>query len=302
MKKILKLNEIIVDALRTRVKVEDEIVAEYAAKMTGGEEFPPGRVFRVKQTEDGKTTDVYYLTEGEHRLAARKSIGQTEAEFEVVAGSLAEALLDALGSNDDHGLRLSNKDKRHKILLCLENLEKIPGASNSSRYVAETCKVSAPLVEEVRVQWEAKQAASGKPVQLKRKGKDGMERAVRTKEEAAQKKAEKAAAKFLAKEAREKAKAEKAANIAAAKEGREKAKREAAAQKERLKREAAEAKEAAEKKAQTPAFAPEFSTTASSAPEIAADSPLHSQIGEYLVSTWHMASDEVRQAFRDYIA
>lgn len=322
MTKTIKFTEILTDTLRTRANLNAEVIAEYAEKMKAGTEFPPGRVWKVKtKGEDGKPVEVFYLTEGEHRMAALQSIGKAEAEFEVKSGTLAEALVDALGTNDDHGLRLSNKDKRHKVLLCLENLDCIPGATDSSRYIAETCKVSAPLVEEIRTEWEMKRALDGNPVKKTRKGKDGSERTFSTKENAAAARAKWAEEKAAKKAARETAKADRLAKKKKAKEDakivRDQARQakidQAAAEKQRIKderqaekdRKLAE-KEAAKKKPETPAFSPEFSASAGDTfpapfPAPAPGSALDSHIGSTLIDCWRQASEEVRSAFRDYI-
>ena len=79
-----------------------EIVREYGALMKAGIEFPPVRVFF-----DG---DVYWLTDGFHRLAATKELYRSEILAEVLYGTLSDALWDSCSANTTHGLRRNRRD------------------------------------------------------------------------------------------------------------------------------------------------------------------------------------------------
>lgn len=85
-----------------RLSLNLDVVDEYAALMMAGVEFPP-----VRTLFDG---DVYYLTDGFHRLAAVEKLRRNEILAEVFEGTLSDALWDSCGANATHGLRRSRPD------------------------------------------------------------------------------------------------------------------------------------------------------------------------------------------------
>jgi len=84
----------------------------------------------------------------------------------VHAGGRREALKFALGSNAAHGLRRTNKDKRKAVEIALREYPKL-----SNRAIAELCKVSPGMVDEMRNTQLPKLGSS-------RIGKDGKVRRV----------------------------------------------------------------------------------------------------------------------------
>jgi len=61
--------------------------------------------------------------DGHHRAKAALATGLTEIDAEVMPGTRRDALLYALSANRVHGLKRSNADKRHAVLLILADAE-----------------------------------------------------------------------------------------------------------------------------------------------------------------------------------
>ena len=109
----LALDTIAVDAgTQVRSAINDDVVADYAERLAEGVTFPPVVVFH-----DGAQS---YLADGFHRVLASRRLGRHEIDAEVHSGTKTDALWYALGANRANGLRLTNKDKKHAILLALE--------------------------------------------------------------------------------------------------------------------------------------------------------------------------------------
>jgi hypothetical protein len=136
-------SEIRIDAgLQTRDKVNQEKIAEYAEAMANGDQFPPLLVYRIG-TEPG-----YLLVKGFHRFNAHiAAFDRKPIRCKITHGSRREALKEALADNADHGLPLNREDKRKKIKIALADAE---WGQWSDREIAKLCKVSHPLVAEVR--------------------------------------------------------------------------------------------------------------------------------------------------------
>lgn len=114
--KLLKVDLIDASSLtQTRVKLDQSVVDEYADLMSVGIEFPDIVVFAGDQSE------AIILADGFHRLAAAKKAGKETINCDIRDGDLHDALTHALSSNDDHGLRRNNADKRKAIEICLNN-------------------------------------------------------------------------------------------------------------------------------------------------------------------------------------
>ena len=100
----LKLEQIIIDkGTQTRDEIDQKTVTEYAEALLNKESLPPVTVFY-----DGIN---YYLADGFHRYFGHKQIKATHIEADVTNGTLRNALEFAIGTNDKHGLKRTNKDK-----------------------------------------------------------------------------------------------------------------------------------------------------------------------------------------------
>jgi ParB-like chromosome segregation protein Spo0J len=139
---------------QSRVKLDEDVIAEYAEKMQAGAKFPPVKVYT-----DGIEN---YLADGFHRYFAVKKLGKTSIDAVVVSGTLREALLYSVSVNDEHGLRRTNEDKRNSVMKLIEDFE---WGEWSDSEIARACKVSQPYVSGLR--------KGSAPEVVKYKGKDG---------------------------------------------------------------------------------------------------------------------------------
>jgi hypothetical protein len=102
--KDLPLDSIRMDGgTQPRVRIDEEIVREYAERMEAGDHFPPVQVYF-----DG--TD-HWLSDGFHRVRAAREAEKPTIQAEVWEGTRDDAFWMSLGANKDHGLRRSNEDK-----------------------------------------------------------------------------------------------------------------------------------------------------------------------------------------------
>jgi len=99
----LKLEQIIIDkGTQTRDEIDQKTVTEYAEALLNKESLPPVTVFY-----DGIN---YYLADGFHRYFGHKQTKMPTIEADVINGTLRNALEYALGTNDKHGLKRTNKE------------------------------------------------------------------------------------------------------------------------------------------------------------------------------------------------
>jgi hypothetical protein len=128
-------------ATQIRVRLDQDVIEEYAQAIRDGAAFPAITVFAEKGSER------YILADGFHRLAAAKKADRTEIGAEVMEGGLHEAFHHALGCNAGHGLRRSSSDKRHAVQMALKD----PHYTDwSLRDISELCRVSHSLVQSIK--------------------------------------------------------------------------------------------------------------------------------------------------------
>lgn len=160
--KTLKLTDLRVDPeLQSRDGLDAGTVEEYAELMRGGVAFPPGRVFRA-------AGGALWLAQGFHRVEAAARAGLAELDFEVVAGSRADAEFDSACANAAHGLPRTNKDKRRAVGKVLRLR---PGWSDNQ--IAAAVGVTDKTVAKARRELEA---TSEIPKLNRRVGADGKTR------------------------------------------------------------------------------------------------------------------------------
>lgn len=151
-----------------REALDQNAVDEYAAAMIAGDQFPPVRVFNYG--------DVYWLTDGFHRIAAAKKIGYVMIEADIQLGGLRDAIIDSTAANAKHGLRRSREATRRSIETLLKDEEwgiksdsqiakkvgcdhKTVGARRAEMEASgEIPKMETRLVERNGVQYEMKSA------------------------------------------------------------------------------------------------------------------------------------------------
>ena len=132
---------------QARAAMDAAVVDEYAEAMADRVEFPPVDVRELGTPDQPR----YVVTDGQHRVAAAKKIGQTEIIARVVPGTLKTALLDVLKANSTHGLRRTNADKRHALEMAWMHRREIwpreDGADPSADVLAKACGVSYKTVQ-----------------------------------------------------------------------------------------------------------------------------------------------------------
>jgi hypothetical protein len=129
---------------QARVKIKDAVVREYADAMKvqiqeGGLRFPAVVVFT-----DGEN---FWLGDGFHRVRAAGKAGLNEILAEIRQGGQRDALLFSISANAEHGLPRTNADKRHAVLLVLNDPE---WRLWSDREIARRCQVGNGLVSRLR--------------------------------------------------------------------------------------------------------------------------------------------------------
>ena len=128
---------LLLPGLQMRAALDTETIAEYAAAMRAGEDFPP---IRVIEADEG-----WLVCDGFHRVSAARAAGIASLPCNVAAGSMDDALLLALKANATNGLRRSNADKRRAVTVALERWP-----DKSDRVIAQICGVAHPLVASCR--------------------------------------------------------------------------------------------------------------------------------------------------------
>jgi hypothetical protein len=104
----LKLTDIQCEAgTQIRASINEEVVAEYAERMSQGNRFPPVDTFF-----DGKQ---YYLVDGFHRVLACRRAKVPTVECNIHLGTLTDGIWFAIGANGKNGLHRSAADTQHAI-------------------------------------------------------------------------------------------------------------------------------------------------------------------------------------------
>lgn len=138
--KYLPITDILINGgTQSRVKLNWDVIAEYAEAIAFNAVFPPILVFY-----DGKN---YWLADGFHRLHATKKAGRQEIAVDIQQGSRRDALLYSVGANVKHGLRRTNADKRRAVNIMLRDQE---WNHWSNREIAKRCGVSEFMVRQMR--------------------------------------------------------------------------------------------------------------------------------------------------------
>lgn len=150
------LSSIVFDAgTQARAGVHEDVVDDYAEKMSAGVRFPDVVLFH-----DGSQ---YYMADGFHRGLAAKRIGLTTINAVVHPGTAADALWFAIGANREHGARMTTADKRHAIELALQRWP-----SKSAREIAAQIGTHHSWVSDIR-----RQVSGPRHLTTKVDGRDG---------------------------------------------------------------------------------------------------------------------------------
>ena len=116
-----------------------DTLARYTELTQEGIQLPP-----VKAFHDGAT---FWLADGRHRLAARKSLGYADIEVEVQPGTERDAQLHAFKANQSHGLPARQSDRKKIARILLDDEE---WKNWSDRKIAEVSGLSHPTVGKMR--------------------------------------------------------------------------------------------------------------------------------------------------------
>jgi hypothetical protein len=141
----MDMTHLSIDLIRTdggtqvRVTENSSAIERYAEAMNRGVIFPAIDVFY-----DGKD---YWLADGHHRLAAYKKCGYDMIPCHIHEGDRTSALTFACHSNQEHGLPLTNADKRNIVIAYFS----ISGNEHkSNNCVSKILGVSVPFIKNVR--------------------------------------------------------------------------------------------------------------------------------------------------------
>lgn len=111
--KTLRLESIRTDGgTQMRPGIVEEYVAELVESIEEGQELPALEVFF-----DG---EVYWLSDGFHRVAAYRKMGVPEVKAVIFEDSLEQAIMRAAQVNAHHGLRRSDETLRNAVLAVLK--------------------------------------------------------------------------------------------------------------------------------------------------------------------------------------
>ena len=128
--------------IQPREAINEDVVAEYAARMEDGDTFPPVVVYA-----DGSDN---WLADGYHRVMAATRNGWTSIDAEIRKGTRADAMWTAAAANKTHGLRTTPADRKRHVKQCLVAR---PESSNNS--IAKHIGVSDHTVAKYRRELEA---------------------------------------------------------------------------------------------------------------------------------------------------
>jgi len=105
------------EATQVRVKLHKDVIDHYREDLEAGAVFPEIVAF----CEDGSERKI--VSDGHHRVYAHVHAGREEIDVDLREGGMHEALLHALGANQDHGLRRNNADKINAVKMALKHPE-----------------------------------------------------------------------------------------------------------------------------------------------------------------------------------
>ena len=145
--------------VQSRAQLDMLAVSEYRTALEDGEQLPPITVF-----DDGM---MFRVVDGFHRHAAHVALERPLINCDVRPGSKRAAILESAGSNQAHGVRRTNADKRRAIEMVLRDDD---GRQWSDRKIAAHCGADGNTVGKVRSALEATATIPEQPV---RKSADG---------------------------------------------------------------------------------------------------------------------------------
>jgi hypothetical protein len=128
-------------ATQVRVKMDPALIEQYTEDFKNGADFPPLDVFREENSERN------IMADGFHRQRAAINAEREDIGCNVHVGGMREALIFALGANNNHGLRRSNRDKRHAVEMALKDPEI---SQYQMQEIADICRVTRQTVRRIQ--------------------------------------------------------------------------------------------------------------------------------------------------------
>lgn len=142
-----------------RAETDATVVEKYADAMRKGDLFPDIRVY-----DDGLHK---WLAGGFHRFQARQAAQFSTIGADLREGTLRDAILFAVGENEEHGLPRTNEDKRRAVTKLLE--DKIWRAKPDT-WLAEQAKVTSRMVGLLRAALYPPPSLNGSMIRDVRRG------------------------------------------------------------------------------------------------------------------------------------
>jgi hypothetical protein len=127
---------------QVRVRIDEDVVKEYAAAMEAGDFFPPLLVYF------DEPNNRYILVDGFIRLAAHRRLHPNDPIFvSIKPGTLDEARWASLSVNNGHGFRHTNAYKRNSVIQVLKHPK---SAELSNRQIGKLAGVDPKTVATIR--------------------------------------------------------------------------------------------------------------------------------------------------------
>lgn len=160
----LSLSSLTIDErLQLRERTDDSYVLELKEWL---EEHPEKELPRIVVYRDANKK--LLLTKGFHRYSAYKKAGREKIPAFLYSGGFEEALVHALRSNAQHGMKRTREDKRKALGVAFQKWPDIPAIE-----AAKICEVGRRLAEEVRKEENGRRDLYGKRREGPRGLKDG---------------------------------------------------------------------------------------------------------------------------------
>lgn len=149
----LEIKKIVIDAgTQPRVAIDGDVINQYAEVIKAAKKneepnpfdmLPDDKLPQVFRDETGRCV----LAEGFHRIGGHKLAHEKEMKVAVRAGTERDALLFSLGTNKEHGLMRTNKDKARVVKTFLKDPV---WAKHSNSAIARFAGVSEFMVRDMR--------------------------------------------------------------------------------------------------------------------------------------------------------
>jgi len=154
---ILLIEQICMDGgTQSRAQLDWIAIDEYSKAMAAGDTFPPIIVFY-----DGTA---YWLADGFHRVRAAEGAHLDSVAADIRQGTRRDAILYSVGANSDHGVRRTNRDKRHAVEMLLSDDEWAEWPLNK---IAQVCGVNVSTVSRIHQELSLAMQKIEKPAQRK---------------------------------------------------------------------------------------------------------------------------------------